>query len=213
MPLICLFIMLVNISLILCVEKEYFLLLHIYLKFSNASSGIWKKFLNIIYHFSFKFEYFLVNALPKEPSAIINSEPYKRFNVDLVPVIKPESLPISLEDAFELYKSKHNGHEPKPINRRTKPTFPKSTRCRHCEASHEYIFDNRSGKVSIQLRCKICNTTFSLGKSYSQEIAHYCPYCGNKLVAIKERSNFTVYKCLDKKCSLYMSNYKKLSKE
>lgn len=171
------------------------------------------KFLNIINKLSFQLECLLMKFLPKDPSTIVNSEPYKRFKVDILPIIKPESVPITLEEAFELYKSKHNGRAPKPINRRIELTFPKSTRCPHCGASHEYIFDNRSGNLSRQLRCKVCDTAFSLDKSYSQQISHYCPYCGNKLSAIKERSGFTVYKCLNKKCSLYKSNYKKLTKE
>lgn len=98
------------------------------------------KFLDIINKLSFQFECFLMNFLPNDPSSIVNSEPYKRFNVDLVPVIKPESMPISLEKAIEEYKAKHNGKEPKPINRRIAIDFPKSTKCPHCGASHEYIF-------------------------------------------------------------------------
>lgn len=171
------------------------------------------KFLNIINKLSFQFECFLMNFLPKDPSSIVNSEPYKRFNVDLVPVIKPESMPISLEKAIEEYKAKHNGKEPKPINRRIAIDFPKSTKCPHCGASHEYIFDNRSGKISKQLRCKICGTTFSPDKTYSQEVAHYCPYCGHKLTAVHDRSGYTVYKCQNPTCSLYKSNLKKLSKQ
>lgn len=170
------------------------------------------KLLNIINKFSFKLECFLMQFLPKDPSTIVDSEPYKRFKVDLVPVIKPESMPITLEQAIEDYKAKHNGKEPKPINRRTELTFSKSTKCPHCGAPHEYIFDNRSGKKSIQLRCKICDTTFSPNKVYSQQVAHYCPYCGNKLHVAHERSGYTVYKCMNHKCSLYRTNYKKLTK-
>lgn len=150
--------------------------------------------------------------LPKDPSSIVNSEPYKRFKVDLVPIIKPESLPIPLDQAIKIYKEKHHGKEPKPINRRTELTFPKSTKCPHCGASYQFIFDNRSGKKSIQLRCKICDTTFSFDKTYSQDISHYCPYCGYKLSVAHERSGYTVYKCSNNKCSLYKSNTKKLTK-
>ena len=170
-------------------------------------------FLNIIKKFSFKFECFLLNFLPNDPKSIVNSEPYKRFNVNIDPVIKPESLPISFEDAVEIYKSKHNGRAPMPIKRRVVPTFPASTTCPHCGASHEFIYDNRSGKKSLQLRCKVCDTTFMPNKTYSQQIAHYCPYCGYKLQAVHDRSGYTVYKCLNPKCSLYQSNLKKLSNE
>lgn len=171
------------------------------------------KLLNIINKFSFKFECFLMQFLPKDPFTIVNSEPYRRFKVDLVPIIKPESFPITINEAIEIYKFKHNGNEPKPIARRVQPSFPTETKCPHCGAGYEYIFDNKSGKKSLQLRCKLCDTTFSPNKTYTQQIAHYCSYCGRKLQAVHDRSGFTVYKCMNMNCSLYKSNLKKLSKK
>ena len=59
-------------------------------------------FLNIIHKFSFKLECFLMNFLPNDPKSIIDSEPYKRFNVNIDPIIKPELLPISFDEAVEI---------------------------------------------------------------------------------------------------------------
>ena len=67
--------------------------------------------------------------------------------------------------------------------------------------------------ISIQIRCKVCENTFSTQKSYSQQVVRKCPYCGHKLSLIKSRNHFDVYKCMNPKCSHYKAELKKLSKE
>lgn len=91
----------------------------------------------------------MLKFLPKAPSSIVNNETYKRFKVDLVHILMPVTLPNSFDDSIELYKFKHNGNEFKPIKRRTEIAFIKSTKCPHCDAYYEYIFDDSSSKKSI----------------------------------------------------------------
>ena len=171
------------------------------------------KFLNIINSFSFKLECFFLKFLPKEPSSLILSEQYRKFQLDPLPIIKQDHLPISFEDALSLYKAKHNGKLPKPINRRVPFDIPDDTTCPHCGASKDYLYDNRSGKKSIQCRCSVCDTTFSPNKSYIQQTAHFCPYCDSKLDSVHSREHFTVMKCRNSKCSFYIHNLKSLSKD
>lgn len=169
--------------------------------------------LNFINKLSFKLECFLIRFLPRDPTTLVLSEQYRKFKVDPIPTIKEENLPISLEQAFQLYKDKHNGNVPKPINRRVSLDAPTSLKCPHCGASIEFIFDNKSGKTTKQYRCKICDTVFSPDKSYQSQIAHYCPYCGYKLQGVHDRSNYIVYKCKNYHCTFYKHNLKSLSKE
>lgn len=171
------------------------------------------KLLNIINKVSFKFECFLMKFLPHDPDPIIMSEQYRKFKVDPLPFVKEENMPITFDEAVEIYKSKHNGHLPKPISRRVPLNVPDNTSCPHCGAPVDYLYDNKSGKISMQCRCKVCDTVFTPGKSYVQQVAHYCPYCGQKLEKYHERENFTVYRCGNYKCSYYKHNLKALNRK
>ncbi len=171
------------------------------------------KLLNIVNKISFKFECFLMKFLPKDPDTLIMGEQYRKFKVDPVPLIKEENLPITFSKAVEIYKSKHNGRSPKPINRRVPLNIPKDTVCPHCGAPYEYLYDNRSGKISQQCRCKVCDTTFIPGKPYIQQVAHHCPYCGRKLDPHHVRDHFTVYRCSNRECTYYKHNIRSLSKQ
>lgn len=171
------------------------------------------KVLNLINKISFKLECFLTRFLPKEPDTLVLSEQYRKFKVDPIPIIKTISLPITFEEAVESYKSKHKGKVPAPIKRRVPISFPVDTKCPHCSASSDYLFDNRSKNKSGQVRCKVCDTAFIPGKSYISQVAHYCPYCGRKLQPKHDRSGYTVYRCDSYTCSYYAYNLKSLSKE
>ncbi|MEI3327495.1 MAG: hypothetical protein V8R64_14030 [Thomasclavelia sp.] len=161
--------------------------------------------LNIFRKLLYKFECFLLQFLPNDPNPNPVSDAYRRFKVHPLPVIEPEHLPVSFDEARAAYEAKHN----KPL----KPVFRhKGTVCPHCGATHEYLSFNNGQKKS-QIKCKVCEKTFSTEKSYSQQVVRKCPFCGKKLTLIKSRSSFDIYKCMSPKCSHYRAELKKLSKE
>ena len=144
--------------------------------------------LNIFRKLLYKFECFLLQFLPNDP------------------------LPVSFDEARAAYEAKHN--KPlKPVFRHKGKDYPaKGTVCPHCGATHEYLSFNNGQKKS-QIKCKVCEKTFSTEKSYSQQVVRKCPFCGKKLTLIKSRSSFDIYKCMSPKCSHYRAELKKLSKE
>ena len=168
--------------------------------------------LNIFRKLLYKFECFLLQFLPNDPNPNQVSDAYRRFKVHPLPVIEPEHLPVSFDEARAAYEAKHN--KPlKPVFRHKGKDYPaKGTVCPHCGATHEYLSFNNGQKKS-QIKCKVCEKTFSTEKSYSQQVVRKCPFCGKKLTLIKSRSSFDIYKCMSPKCSHYRAELKKLSKE
>lgn len=168
--------------------------------------------LNIFRKLLYKFECFLLQFLPNDPNPNPVSDAYRRFKVHPLPVIEPEHLPVSFDEARAAYEAKHN--KPlKPVFRHKGKDYPaKGTVCPHCGATHEYLSFNNGQKKS-QIKCKVCEKTFSTEKSYSQQVVRKCPFCGKKLTLIKSRSSFDIYKCMSPKCSHYRAELKKLSKE
>lgn len=164
--------------------------------------------LNLINKLSFKLQCWLTRFLPNDPNPSPHSNPYRYFQVDEPPVLKSEHSTISFLQAKELYKQKH-GKDLSPVLRRSKCSIPKKTKCPRCGVSHNYIYDNNGGN---QFLCKACEFTFTSKKSYSEQISHYCPHCGNKLQAAKDRDNYIIFKCHSYKCSFYKKNRKSLSK-
>ncbi len=169
-------------------------------------------FLNIIRRFLYKFECFLLKHLPSDGTDSSKSEPYRRFKMHPLPVIEPQLIPIPFQQARDEYESKHK-RPLKPVFRHEGKDYPsEDTVCPHCGATHEYLTFNNGIKKS-QVKCKVCDTTFSLNKSYSQQLIRKCPHCGRKLTLIKSRDGFDVYKCQNSRCSHYKSELKKLTKE
>lgn len=169
-------------------------------------------FLNIIRKLLYKLECFLLKFLPNDPSLNPVSDAYRRFKVNALPVIVPEHLPVSFHDAKLAYEAKH--HRPLvPVFRHKDRVYPAvGTVCPHCGATHEYLSFNNGVKQS-QIRCKVCENTFSTIKTYSQQIVRKCPHCGNKLSLIRSRQHFDVYKCMNHKCPHYKQELKNLSTE
>lgn len=169
-------------------------------------------FLNIFKKLLYKFECFLLRFLPNDSNPSSSSEAYRRFKVHPLPVIEAEHLPIPFDEAKAVYELKHN--KPlKPVFRHEGKSYPpKGTVCPHCGATHEYLSYN-NGDKRTQIRCKVCEKTFSTQKTYSQQIVRKCPHCGSKLSLIKSRNHFDIYKCTNPKCSHYKAELKKLSKE
>ena len=70
--------------------------------------------------------------------------------------------------------------------------------------------NNGKGK---EFMCKICCQAFVSGVIAMSPLQLLCPYCGHALVAKKDRKHFVVHKCVNKKCSYYTANHKKLPKD
>ena len=97
---------------------------------------------------------------------------YLLLNLNIVhplPVVEPEHLPVSFNQAKAIYESKHN--KPlKPVFRHKDKVYPPDgTICPHCGANHQYLSYN-NGNKRTQIRCKVCENTFSTQKSYSQQV-------------------------------------------
>ncbi len=135
-----------------------------------------------------------------------NSPNYQKFKTDKLPIIKK----FEKQDyrfLLEYYLWKY--HKPlKPISRRNGKTMPESTVCPRCNATHHYIYDNNGGKG--EFKCKVCNQTFINGEKATSPLLLACPYCNHALQPKKDRKHFTVHKCVNPKCSYYLSNVKKL---
>lgn len=154
-------------------------------------------FLNIIKKLLYKSECFLLKFLPSDPNPS-SGEAYRRFKVHPLPVIQPEHLPIPFDEAKAAYAAKHN--KPlKPVFRHEGKVYPpKGTVRPHCGATHDYLSYN-NGDKRTQIRCKVCEKTFSTQKTYSQQVVRKCPHCGSKLSLIKSRNHFDIYKCSNPK--------------
>jgi putative transposase len=57
----------------------------------------------------------------------------------------------------------------------------------------------------------VCNAVSPVHIRHTIEPTHFCPYCGVPLHLYKERSNFSIFKCYNNLCKLYLDNKKKLN--
>ena len=138
-----------------------------------------------------------------------HSPKYQRYKVDKLPII----LPFFKQDwqfLLKYYQFKYEKNI-KPVQRHEGNSISDTTVCPVCGAPHLYIYDNNGGNG--QFKCKICGHTFWSGLKVSNPVRLICPYCGKMLVATKDRSFFRVHKCINPKCSYYLSNLKKVDKK
>lgn len=138
-----------------------------------------------------------------------HSQKYQKFKVDKLPVIKP-FIHQDWQFLLEYYQWKYH-KTLKPVQRRSGKTIPEDTVCPLCGAPHQYIYDNNGGNGQYQ--CKVCGQTFVTGEQVTSSIRLICPYCGHTLVPKKDRKFFRIHKCVNKKCSYYQHNLKKVDKE
>ena len=92
---------------------------------------------------------------------------------------------------LENYREKH-GKDLKPVRRRGDNVPPKEAVCTYCGAPHEYVYDNNGGRGEYW--CKVCDSKFSIRKP-SKDDEPFCPFCHYKLVLIKNRKRFDIYRC------------------
>ena len=135
-----------------------------------------------------------------------NSPEYQKFKVDKLPkIIRFEKVDYLLLLAY--YKHKYN-KVVRPVQRRNDNSVPEGIVCPKCGAPHLYIYDNNGNRGQYQ--CKVCSQTFNESNSVMNPIVLLCPYCGHTLVPNKDRKHFKIHKCINPKCSFYLSNLKKL---
>lgn len=133
---------------------------------------------------------------------------YQKLKVDKLPrILKHEKQDYKFLLAY--YKDKY-GYEVKPVKRRKDKSIPEDTICPRCGAPHHYLYDNNGGKGQFQ--CKVCGQTFITGELVQKPFVLTCPYCGRVLETKKDRKHFRIHKCINKKCSYYIDNLKKLPK-
>ena len=151
---------------------------------------------------------FIVKNIPLKSSKYdITSPKYKKLTVDKLPIIKIfENL--DYKQLLVNYKTTH-GKDKMPVKSRGKNPVSPATVCPSCGAPHIYIYDNTGGRG--QLWCKICDLHFNQNKVDFKTEAFLCPFCGQALSKKKERKNFYIHKCVNKKCGFYLNSLTKLS--
>ncbi len=153
---------------------------------------------------------FIVKNIPlKSSKRSITSPKYNKLTVDKLPIIK-KTKQLNYFLLLEEYRVKH-GKNLKPVKSRGGKPVSSDTVCPCCGAPHSYLYDNTGGRG--QLLCKICNHRFTKGKTDFKPITLLCPYCGHTLVKKKDRKHFNIHKCVNKNCSFYLDNLRKLSPE
>lgn len=140
-----------------------------------------------------------------------HSPEYQKFKTDKLPIIRKFEKQDYLF-LIDYYIWKY-GKILKPVqcHKNKVRTVPEDTFCPRCNAPHDYIYDNNGGRG--QFKCKACGQSFVNGEQVTSPIIFLCPYCGHSLVAKKDRKHFRVHKCVNKKCSYYCANLKKLPKD
>jgi transposase-like protein len=145
---------------------------------------------------------------------------YRNFKVDTTsPLTKPP--PGKEKDLifdWKVLKSEleeKQGKRIPPVTRHkdNKNIIPKDCTCKFCGAPSRYLSIN-NGKKASQVRCKICSKTSSINKIRRDgKYKLWCPHCHYALYKWKTNHVYTAYKCHNKKCSCYQTNYNNLTKE
>ncbi|KYC94044.1 DDE-type integrase/transposase/recombinase [Heyndrickxia sporothermodurans] len=135
--------------------------------------------------------------------------PYRKLQVDDLPIIETiEQLDykILLQEFYE-----QHGKPLKPVQRRanSKVSVPKSLNCPQCGAPSDFLYANNGDKGQFQ--CKVCSCLFSDKNRFSKEAILKCPHCARTLEKIKERKDFSVFKCKNNDCSYYQKKLQAMS--
>jgi len=152
---------------------------------------------------------YIKNSIVPKSNKPVN-KPYRKIEVDTkLPIVENTQF-YDYKALLKDYESKH-GKPLKPINRRKKTTISPSTKCPYCSAPREYIYENNGSKG--QLLCKVCHSTFTPNSKSKRSVIFRCPYCGYTLERIKDRANFSVYKCKNNSCEHYTKNLNSMSSD
>ena len=139
---------------------------------------------------------------------------YREFFVDPnPPLTEPPEDPIPQLDWKQLLKNyiQQKGRPLKPVKiRDPKTKVPDTTICRCCSAPADYLYFN-DGKKRRQIKCKVCSALSQVHSRNYLKAKFFCPYCDHPLYLWKNRKDANIYKCPNDKCSIYLSNLKKLN--
>lgn len=125
---------------------------------------------------------------------------YASFKIDEPPIVKQNHYKqLSFEDILSQSEAII-----KPIKRQ-KP-FSYEGLCLNCGAPNAYIYAH----TKTQNMCKVCKQTFTLKKTYHEEITHHCPHCHRKLEVQHIRKDYDVLMCHHYQCPFYLKNKKSL---
>jgi transposase-like protein/transcription elongation factor Elf1 len=149
------------------------------------------------------------NFKPKNEK--ITDKEYMQLAVDQLPIFgePPIEQKWQYTDLLEEYRKKH-GKELKPVRRRGGILPPKEAICPYCGAPPDYVYDNNGGRGAYW--CKVCDSKFAVQKS-SKDDEPYCPFCYRRLVLIKKRKAFDVYRCNNIDCSYRLKKLSAMSTE
>jgi len=136
---------------------------------------------------------------------------YAKLSVDPLPIFgePPIKQVWQYTVLLEQYRVKH-GKELKPVKRRGGKTVPAEAVCPYCGAPSEYAYDNNGGRGEYW--CKVCDSKFHIRKP-SKDDDPYCPFCHSKLVLIKKRKSFDVYRCNNTACPYRKKKLSSMSPE
>lgn len=114
----------------------------------------------------------LVSILPVVLMMNQLKKAYRKLQVDKMPII--EKLDKSLLAEYYSKYSKH-GKELKPAKHcdNTKGRVPNTLTCPHCNAPHQYLYNNTSGRG--QFKCKVCSAIFNFKNRYSKYVINQVP--------------------------------------
>ena len=137
------------------------------------------------------------------------NKPYRKLSVDEMPIFEKAlkgDYRIIIEDFL-----KKTGKLIKPIKHRKESKVPKDLTCTYCCAPSEYLYDNDGGRG--QFLCKVCTATFKKGDKPVRDVTLKCPHCRSVLQKVKKRKDFDIFKCMSDKCSFYLKNLSKMTKQ
>ena len=134
----------------------------------------------------------------KPKSEKCDDKKYLKLSVDPLPVFgePPVKQIWQYTVLLENYFNKH-GKELRPVKRRGGVSVPAEAVCPYCGAPHDYVYDNNGKRGAFW--CKVCNSKFAIRKP-SKDDEPYCPFCYSKLVLIKKRKSFDVFRCNHSLC-------------
>lgn len=138
-------------------------------------------------------------------------KPYRKLQVDDLPIIETHGK-LNYKILLENYSMEH-GKPLKPVKRHARSimTVPKTMNCPKCGAPSDYLYANNGNKG--QFLCKICSCLFHDKNRFSKEAILGCPHCAKTLEKVKERKDFSVFKCKNNDCSYYQKKLKAMSKK
>jgi len=136
---------------------------------------------------------------------------YMKLTVDPLPIFgePPIRQYLQYTELLEYYRKEH-GKELKPVRRRGGIIPPKEAICPYCGAPPDYVYDNNGGRGEYW--CKVCDSKFAIRRP-SKDDEPYCPFCYRKLVLIKERNSFDIYRCNNGQCSFRKKKLSAMSSE